>query len=341
VSRELRSAYYNTSALNLLVYRELSRVLSLAAERSLSPPVLLKGGALACSLYESIALRPMCDLDLLVRREQLDGYVEVASALGYQRLSPEMAFGLTAATHYQLALRGGASESVVIELHWNLVAGDHDRRAPDVDWFFQQTERWSPPLELGDTSCSAALQMNPTALVLYLSAHAILQHGDPAARGIWFYDLHRVVRERDGDIDWHEVVDRARAFGWSGAVLRALERSRELFGTRLPSEVLRSLSTSSDSEERNQAHLRVKQAPQGRAEMVWAEMACLPKARRLQLALAILFPRPTYVKWRYPAARRVWPLCYPYRWCVVVREAARALWRGLAKDRVAPPSTTY
>ena len=74
--------------------------------------------------------------------------------------------------------------------------------------------------------------------------------------------------------------------------------------------------------------------------MVWAEMACLKPAHRLQLALAILFPRPAYVKWRYPEARRVWPLCYPYRWGVVLCEAVGALLRSLSIRRVESRSTS-
>ncbi len=340
VSNQLRSAYYNTSALNLLIYRELARLLKLSADQTLAPPILLKGGALASSLYESIALRPMCDLDLLVRPEDLERFLEVARELGYRRLSPEMAPGLSAATHYQIALGGGPANTVLMEFHWSLVGGHSDLRAPDLGWFFEQTESWSPPSELADTTCSAARQLTPTALLLYLSAHAILQHGDPAARAIWFYDLHKVVRERDRDIDWETVVEKAQAFGWSGTVHRALERARELFGTRLPVEALGSLARTSASEGKSAAHLRVKQAPRGRAEMVWAEMACLTPGRRLQLALAILFPSPAYLKWRYPAARRLWPVCYPYRWGIVVREASRALWRGLPAPRVAPRSTS-
>ncbi len=38
------------------------------------------------TLYEDLALRPMNDLDLLVRQEKLDKTIEMIIALGYQRV---------------------------------------------------------------------------------------------------------------------------------------------------------------------------------------------------------------------------------------------------------------
>ena len=64
--RELFRELYRTGASNLLLYRELARVLH--ANPTSSDPVVLKGAALATSVYDDIAHRPMSDLDLLVRR---------------------------------------------------------------------------------------------------------------------------------------------------------------------------------------------------------------------------------------------------------------------------------
>ena len=53
---------------------------------------------------------------------------------------------------------------------------------------------------------------------------------------------------------------------------------------------------------------------------MWREFLCLDTTGRLRLLLAILFPAPAYVKWRYPNAGTMWPLAYVYRWGVVARE---------------------
>lgn len=75
---KLRSAYHTTAAHNLLINQELVRVLvALSEHRSPAlgeiPVVVLKGAALASTVYPSIALRPLSDLDLLILQRDFDG----------------------------------------------------------------------------------------------------------------------------------------------------------------------------------------------------------------------------------------------------------------------------
>jgi hypothetical protein len=64
----LRAELYRAEASSLVLYRELGRLLQRSAESGLEPPVLLKGGALAASVYDEVGHRPMGDIDVLVRR---------------------------------------------------------------------------------------------------------------------------------------------------------------------------------------------------------------------------------------------------------------------------------
>ena len=315
--RELERELYNTGACNILLYRELARVLEAnKTNRATTAPIVLKGGALASTLYDDIALRPMSDLDLLIRKPELPAWKDCLVRLGYRPVSPEMAKGLAEAVHYQLAYRGGLDGDVVIELHWNLVAGDFDWRAPDIDWFWQQTEPW-PGIE--DLACPAALQLTPLANVLYLSAHAMLQHGGARTRLVWLYDIHQLVERSADAIHWQDVIDKAREFQWDAAVARALERCHEFFETAVPETVVCELSQGATPEAEAHVH-RKAEIEVSRAEFVWREFLCLDTTARLRLLLAILFPAPVYMKWRYPNAGALWPLAYVYRWGVVARE---------------------
>lgn len=325
VRRRLRGEFYNTGAFNLLLYRELARLL----EGGLAPIAILKGAALGTSIYDDPALRPMCDIDVLVRREDLALWTRRLTDLGYERLSPEMAKGISEAVHYQVAFRGGPYRDTVIELHWSLIGGDGDWRTPDMGWFWSQTEPWSPP---EDAAGVAAAQLTPGAQLLYLSAHAMLQHGSAAARLIWLYDIHRVL-ERDGArIEWPAIVEKACALEWDAALAEALERAETLFRAPVPPGVLEALRSRAGA--RSRAHVTEK-ADRGssRAEHVWRELTSLDGLRRIRLGLAIVFPSPTYVKWRYPRTGRLWPVAYVYRWAVVAAEAA-----SLIRRRPAHPS---
>ena len=323
--RKLRGELYNTGAVNLVLYRELARLLEGAPGRV----VILKGAALATSLYDDPALRPMGDIDVLVRREDLALWTRHVTDLGYERDSPAMARGLSAAVHYHVAFRGGPHRDTVIELHWSLIGGDSDWRAPDIDWFWSQTEPWHPPEA---SSGHEASQLAPAARVLYLSAHAMLQHGSAATRLIWLYDIPRVL-ERDGArLSWPKIVEKAHALEWDTAVAEALERAQGLFDAPVPSGVSESLRTRAAA--RSRAHVVEKaDSRTSQAELVLRELECLDWFGRIRLGFAIVFPSPTYLKWRYPRTGRLWPLAYLYRWSVVAARAGSLLKRHKAHSR--------
>src|SRR5262245_1318264 len=164
----LRSELYRAEASNLILYRELGRLLECSEKRGLSHPVVLKGGALASSLYDEIGHRPMGDIDILVPGEELDRWLEAGSDVSLERRSPEMSPGLDRSIHYHVAL-SGKDDGPTIELHYGLIAGEADFRAPDPRWFLERTEDWRPPAGHG----YRALQLDPTAHLLYMSAHAM------------------------------------------------------------------------------------------------------------------------------------------------------------------------
>ena len=75
--------FYLASALeNAQLYQELPKLLSMLQAGGI-PVIVLKGAALAETVYENVALRPMNDVDLLVRKEELDRTEAVLFDLGY------------------------------------------------------------------------------------------------------------------------------------------------------------------------------------------------------------------------------------------------------------------
>jgi hypothetical protein len=316
----LRSELYRAEASNLIAYRELGILLKAAERLGAGPPVLLKGGALASTLYEEVGHRPMGDIDILVPREELGRWLEAGAEASLTRRSPEMSPGLDRSVHYHVALSGKES-GAVIEIHYGLIAGEADVRAPDPEWFLGRTEAWGPPP--GHTYL--ARQLDPTAHLLYMCAHAMLQHGGAAAPMIWFYDLHLLIERRFESIDWPELAERARALGWNAALASALCRAHALYGTRVPEAALEG-----PSEGRGASEVRRRESARTRAAIVWDELRTVGLFRGFLWAIGILFPRPRYMRWRYSAAGRRWPLYYPVRCATALKEGSQALLRRFA-----------
>jgi hypothetical protein len=311
VQSALHRAYFATAANNVIFFSELCRVLDVLGSRDAPEPVVLKGADLALTLYPNVALRPMCDLDLLVSRESVEESVKRLSQLGYHHALTDVATGHRERTAFTTYLAGGPKRSVAVELHWGLVAGSDDRRSPqNLDWFWKQTEPVTVDIESGTQfrHPETFVHLTPTAHLLYLAAHLVLQHG--GARLLWHYDIHRLVSQSGHRLDWEEIQKHARELGWTAPLNAALEGARERFHTSLPEGVLASVGKK-----------RGFSQPMGGAkpydEAAWDELMGLTWPARLRFLWDHFFPRKEYVEWRYqPKPAWLWPLYYPYRWSV-------------------------
>jgi len=347
-------AYYRTVARNTLLYQELASILEALSDAEI-PVVVLKGAALALTLYPSIGVRPMGDVDILVPRARLPEALACLKGLGYAETTPEMVPGFNRAMGHHVGLDGGRDIPLHVEVHWTLAAGEHDQHAPSMAWFWDQTEEWK--LEGGGwkgesilRSPSSVFQLTPTAHLLYLAAHLMLQHGGAQAQLIWFYDIDLMVRREAGRLDWGELLRRAKEFRWAAALHAALQGAQDRFGTPLPRGFLDALAEESDH--RDVRLVGWKAAPlQTRALRVQSVMSALDWRGRLRLAWALFFPTPSYMRWRYlsclraPLPSLLWPLTYLYRWLDILREGlstalklalrnGRARWRGIPDEAV-------
>src|SRR5665647_338343 len=82
VITRLRQAYLDNVARNMGLYHELGKVLELLRRDNISV-IALKGVHLATAVYRNIALRPMCDVDLLVKQTDLLRVQEILVEQGY------------------------------------------------------------------------------------------------------------------------------------------------------------------------------------------------------------------------------------------------------------------
>lgn len=387
IREHLRAAYYKTGANNLIAYKELARVLEslnggIAHAHSQSTndedgashnpqsaihifeegslpiqAIVLKGAALAATLYPSIALRPFTDLDILVPRDRLTEAVTALKSLGYTDITRELLPGLNRLLGHAVALAGSHARFsgsrlrgavFPIEVHWNLVGGDSHWYTPSLAWFWEQAQ------EARLLNCRA-LVLSPTAHLLYLAAHLMLQHGGARARLIWFYDLDLLIRQDGQAIEWDSLVKCAGQFHWDPALAAALNGARERFQSPVPDAVLAELSsrrrigkatrhTGSDGNKnetdsraawRSERLVRRRSAPvQTRATSTWAAFSSLDNRTRFKLALGYFFPTPSYVRSRYrPRPTWLWPLSYPYRWLDIAVEGFTTLVK-LAVQRV-------
>lgn len=302
---------YNAAANIALLHSELQRILAALAPLAV---IVLKGAALAHTLYPDPALRPLHDLDLLVTDEALPDVTRRLAALGYTPL-PQRPSGV--AFDYCQGFQGGPGAAVVVEVHWRLVAGSADWRSSAPAWFWQH----AVPLPT-----IAALQLDPTATLLHLAAHLMLQHGDGPLRLLWLYDVHLLLTQQADALDWAALIDQAATSEWSGAVVAAVEQAHAHWATPLPS-ALALLRTQRTARERRFFE-RQAQGEQTIALTTWQTLQTQTWRERLRLLWSIACPPPHVMRVRYPP-RHPWllPLAYPRRWAMLGWAGLRTLLR--------------
>ncbi len=314
VEEELRRDYYGSAARAMVLWHELEKVLrALAAEQI--PVILLKGAALAEAVYVNSALRPMGDLDLLVREKDVPAALRALAAQGYSAATAEAHAGLTVESENEVALCGARA---VVEIHWSLLDSPYYQSHLPIEWFWQTAQ----PLRVG---AQPALALGPEAQLLHLCAHLLLHHGGESPRLLWLHDIAAVLHRYGEQIDWPVLLQQAQACDLVLPLQQLLPRVAREWARPIPETALPRLAAlrPSRAEARVFGLLTAPRRPV--IQRFWTNLRTTPTwPRRLRYALQSIFPSPSYMQRRYSIRHRLLvPFYYPYRWYVGVREVLK------------------
>ncbi|MBI4231537.1 MAG: nucleotidyltransferase family protein [Planctomycetes bacterium] len=228
-----------------------------------TPPLVLKGMARVLADLPRPGLRPMLDLDLLVRACDLRALGGALSRCGFRPVP-----------HGQIHWRRDGASPLDVDLH---VAEDLPVRL-DL----------SRPRALATLHGATAHGLDPVEDFLWTAVHAFLLHAWP--RGIWLLDLRllldRIAREGRQDA----VAERMRGAGLG----RLLGEADAFLGGRRPRSrapwAWRRLRDSWDG-----------RGGAGEGEFLLLLASRDPVLSRLRRAWRIAFPSPPFLRRRYPS----------------------------------------
>ncbi len=302
-----RKAYYASAGRNVELLDALGNAAEALSARDIQT-IAVKGAELATNVYPSVALRPMSDIDLCVSPEQGEAAEATLTELGYRPYAPEMTPGLARKTRHAKLFIGGARDNIAIDLHWSLVGGLGDTRAPHYDWLRDNTVRSDAPYE----------RLSETAHLAYLAAHMKLQHYDEEIPLLWLVDF--TLLASSSSMEWEVLFADARALGWSDALAATARDVQRRLGADLPEPLVRFTDSWPLLPQIAELHRR-----DGRdePERVWNELTTLPWHARWALLCALVLPSLSYMRFRYPSLPSwAWPLAYPLRWARFVAKSA-------------------
>lgn len=276
-------------------------------------PIVLKGGALADTVYANPGLRPMVDLDLLVRPGAMKLAGSVLADMGYH-LSGNLPARMVA---FQQRFGGGLEWQrdgdfalTRIDLQHNLVGVDLCRHAFPIEPEALWAEARSLPLDRGQ-----ALQLSAEDTLIHLCLHPPLHHGY-AVSLIGTVDIDWLVAREGSDEFWDRLVARARQFRVRMAVFHCLCSAQDLLGTPVPAVILDALAPSALRQ-----RLLERLAPLDE-ERVWAGVDQQPSGLHQLLIYITLMERP------WDALGMVWMILFPNQEWLAVRYGLGGKWQA-------------
>ncbi len=213
------------AAKNLLYAAELLRLIG-HFEAAAVPVATFKGVTLAQSLYGDICLREFCDLDLLVKREDVSRTEAILKSCGYAASFQDPEYRHVFLSHHRQYLFRHQQTGLYVDLHWELPS--KGMRFP-----LRSAEVWQH-LELLSLEGRAVPVLCRQDLALYLAAHGAKEGWRSLG---WLCDYALLLR-KNPDLDWTVLLKRAEQAHCSRVLLLALYLANLLLDAPAPSDLI-------------------------------------------------------------------------------------------------------
>ena len=301
-------AYTETGLLNALRLNELAGLLAALATGGIDV-ILLKGVALAERVYSNIALRPMVDIDLLVRKANVCQALALLQDAGYRFEGPEISPDAALEFENEILLRERDRSGWVIELHWSLFDSPYYQERLPEGTLWETAE--SVAFE-GSTACA----LSPEHELLHLCGHLALHH-----RGVgllWWNDIADLITCDADRLDWDRLLTEAEALNLIMPLQAVLPEAAERWAAPVPPDVLYRLAALVPRPDEARVYHQLTAGHRPPARRLLSDLSEIPGwGARLRFLFRNLFPSAAYMDERYGISRP-WlrPFYYLRRWLV-------------------------
>jgi hypothetical protein len=320
----LRHSYYANAARNSHLYAQLRHVLEAFREERIEV-IVLKGAALAETVYPSRVLRAMTDIDLLVRKEKLAEVGTKLVAMGYLLEERGKTKEFYQQHHYHWEFR--SSSAVNIEIHWQLGRPTSAFRI-NMDGLWERAQ----PTQIAAVE---TLTLSPEDLLLHLCQH-VWKHS--LIGGIRpFCDIAETTRCYGDRIDWRKLNALSSQMHMNPCAYLGLRLAKELLDAPAPEPFLKELKPDNFdyavlgwARERILVHPEKSPFSPDFLTLLWTGYSFKERVTALQ---RILSPG-TVTKWsRSPVPSKRIVFSYPRRIRYLAHRYGPAVWRLLSGDQ--------
>jgi hypothetical protein len=226
-----KQEYFHAWSQNQLAFHRIAPLLRSFDDAGIQS-MLLKGAALAVLFYEDVGLRPMKDIDLLVRHDQAKQSIQLLTSLGWKSAysSPEALVPFEQATEFKNA------EGQNLDLHWRLMWEGRQ----DLD----DTEFWTGSISTGINGIQIRT-LNPADQLLHVCVHGAKWNDTSSLR--WVADAMMIIGSHRFSIDWARLVHQAQKRQLTLPMRETLAYLESFLAAPIPTETLSKLQNTPTS----------------------------------------------------------------------------------------------
>jgi hypothetical protein len=309
ITNEMRQDFLVSCVRSLHMERQLQEIIEAFRKQGVQV-LVLRGPALAFSLYPDAAMRPSCDLDLLVLPEQLVESRGILENLGYQCLARRFERARDFFREECFIHPKNQGHRVPVDLHW-------------VHWELHPFFKGSDEVDIQDlfqrawkveTSTMAFETLDPVDHLIHSAIHLLMIHRNEL-RFSWIYDTVLLAQHLHVVDDWETLVERSVAWKARLPLEQCFRMAQVWAGLELP---------------KGFDDFSTWPQPTEDERTVWADtmrhhwVTILVKRslsnpslllKRIPSLLRLLFPHPDIVRFCYPVSSNwLLPLSYVRRW---------------------------
>ncbi|MDP3786630.1 MAG: nucleotidyltransferase family protein [Candidatus Omnitrophota bacterium] len=225
---ELARHYYNNASFNLFAQKKLNEVLA-AFETAGIDAIVLKGLALMDTVYPNIAIRPITDIDLLIKESDFPYAKNKLNELGYacEEYCQEDFYNGEMA----IDIHSSILNSVRVKSRYKTCKIDNAELWRDSDFITLNGRK--------------IRVLSPEDQLISLCLHLFYHHG--LKRLIWFVDIYALLNTHENVFDWARFLDKCCRFKIKSPVYYCLLAAEIKLKIKVPQEVLEKLKPPSES----------------------------------------------------------------------------------------------
>ena len=220
VADMIRSIHLASAVHSIKLFYQLEKILQAFNDAAI-PVVPLKGVWLGDVVYGNIAVRGMSDMDLWVRRSDIEEACRVMELLGYSLGAPNEQRPMALQDELLGERQFFKSGVPMVELHWRLFPGEWLRHTARID----EESIWQRTLPYKGESVR---QLAAEDAIIHIGVHLAVNHQMSMMGFRALLDLECAARKLG--IDWDVMARRARSWKVATPMWLVLLMQEQLFG---------------------------------------------------------------------------------------------------------------